>query len=64
VEVNSPGEFMQKIEMNRVILEEAIREANPTYKVAQKAGRIGPLKLEVVVTETFLKLKNELQLIR
>lgn len=60
VEVNNPIEFMQRVEMNRVILEEAIREANPTYRVAQKAGRIAPLKLEVVATETFLKLKNEL----
>ncbi|QGU95422.1 GH3 auxin-responsive promoter-binding protein [Clostridium bovifaecis] len=60
VEVNNPGEFIQKIEMNRAILEEAIREANPTYKVAQRAGRIAPLKLEAVAAETFLKLKNEL----
>lgn len=60
VEVNNPGEFMQKIERNRVILEDAIREANPTYKVAQKAGRIAPLKLEAVAVETFLKLKHEL----
>ncbi|MPN60957.1 hypothetical protein SDC9_208690 [bioreactor metagenome] len=60
VEANNPEKFMQKIEMNRAILEEAIREANPTYKVAQNAGRIAPLKLEAVAAETFLKLKNEL----
>lgn len=44
----------------RMILEEAIRKANPTYMVAQKAGRIAPLKLEVVVAGTFKKLKDEL----
>ncbi|MEG0775181.1 GH3 auxin-responsive promoter family protein [Clostridium sp.] len=60
VEVNNPGEFMQEIEMKRVILEEAIRDANPTYKVAQKAGRIAPLKLEAVASETFLEVKNQL----
>lgn len=60
VEVNNPGEFVHKMEIKRVVLEEAIREANPTYRVAQKAGRIAPLKLEVVATGTFLKLKNEI----
>lgn len=60
VEVNNTETLMCNKVEKRMILEEAIRKANPTYMVAQKAGRIAPLKLEVVVAGTFKKLKDEL----
>lgn len=60
VEVGNPDLFMNNIERNRDALEKALGEANPRYLAGIKANRIAPLKLKVVRTGTFQRLKNQL----
>ena len=60
VEVTTPKTVANSIEINRNVLEKTLSECNPRYLAGLKANRIGALKLNIVKSGTFQKLRQEL----